>query len=160
MGIWKNLTGRLIDTHCHLHHYENSAEIISDVKKQGIRVHLVTVHPAEYNKCLKLTQGCENINVSLGMFPLYIDKYESEMEVFWDNLPDVKFVGEVGLDFTVEGELRLKQVKLFKEIVDQCNDLGGKVLSIHSRRSAPEGVPPLRASGHNHHHRLNLDAVA
>ena len=138
MGIWQGLTHRVIDTHCHLHHYENSENVISQVKKQGMKVHLVTVHPSEYEKCLKMTEGCENIFVSLGIFPLYIDQYEHEMDLFWELLPQVKFIGEIGLDFTAESYQINKQVQLFTRIIESCNEQGGKVLSIHSRRAGAE----------------------
>jgi TatD DNase family protein len=138
MGIWQKLTCRLIDTHCHLHHYDNPEKLIASVKEQGIKVHLVTVHPSEYTECLKLTADCENIHVSLGMFPLYIDKYSEEMDFFTKVLPDCKFIGEIGLDYTVEEREREAQRLLFKEIISKCDELGGKVLSVHSRRSADD----------------------
>ena len=138
-GIWDKLTGRLIDTHCHIHHYENPQELLGKLNAQKIRVHLVTVKPQEYDECVRLTADSPLVTPCIGMFPLFVKECQDEMPLFWERLERTRYVGEIGLDYTVEDEAELSlQKRVFQEIISKCHEYGDKVLSIHSRRSAED----------------------
>jgi TatD DNase family protein len=138
-GIWDKLTDRLIDTHCHIHHYENPQKLIEKLNAQKIRVHLVTVKPQEYAECLVLTENSPLITPCIGMFPLLVKECQDMMPLFWEHLEKTKYVGEIGLDYSVRDAAELSlQKSVFEQIVNKCHEIGGKVLSIHSRRSAED----------------------
>jgi TatD DNase family protein len=138
-GLWAQLTERLIDTHCHLNHYENPSVLIEKLQRQKIKVHLVTVKPEEYEACINLTAEAPLIEPCLGLFPLYVEECQEQMSFFWKALKTTRFVGEVGLDYSVKDTQAISlQKEVFTDIVRTCHDQGSKVLSIHSRKSADD----------------------
>lgn len=58
----------------------------------------------------------------------------------WKLLPEVKYIGEVGLDFKIGKDYKPLQISFFEELISRCNKFGGKILTVHSRMSADEIV--------------------
>ena len=58
----------------------------------------------------------------------------------WRLLPDAKYIGEVGIDLKTGKETKNMQISFFEELIYKCNDLGNKVISIHSRAAASEVI--------------------
>lgn len=55
-----------------------------------------------------------------------------------------KYVGEIGLDFSKQFySTKSEQIEAFEKIIELCNNLGGKVLSIHSRFADNEVLKQL-----------------
>ena len=135
-GIWDRLSAKLTDTHCHIHHYDNPDHVIELIKDCGMKVHCVTVHPDEFPTCCKKFTDYPNIVPSLGLFPLNV-KGEGILEKFFEYFDQTRFIGEIGLDYSIEDEKEMElQRSVFKEIIAACDKSGNKILSIHSRRSA------------------------
>jgi TatD DNase family protein len=57
----------------------------------------------------------------------------------WGHLDETRFVGEVGLDYTTtDAEVRRRQGDVFSAILVRCAQRGGKIITVHSRRSAAD----------------------
>ena len=138
-GPWDKLIHRIIDTHCHVHHYDNPLVVAKDISSVGIKVHCVTVKPSEFNDCQKLFRPFPNIIPCLGLFPLNVKEEYQNLSLFLKLLKETRYVGEIGLDYSVDDpdELAL-QKEVFESIIEACNKAGNKILSIHSRRSAKD----------------------
>lgn len=67
------------------------------------------------------------------------------MDLFDSLLAKTRFVGEIGLDGSPE--LRYtweRQETVFNHILEACSSLGGKIISIHSRRASSQVIDSLR----------------
>ena len=61
---------------------------------------------------------------------------------------NVRFVGEVGLDFSRRHEeTRVAQLDAFQTIASTCAEQGGKIISIHSVHAARETLDILESCG-------------
>ena len=61
---------------------------------------------------------------------------------------NVRFVGEVGLDFSRRHEeTREAQLEVFQAIANACAEQGGKIISIHSVHAARETLDILETCG-------------
>lgn len=138
-GPWQKLTSQIIDTHCHIHHYDKPFEIASEIDKAGIKVHCVTVKPSEFSECREMFKNFPGIIPCIGLFPLNVKEESDNFDLFLDHLTETRFVGEIGLDYSVRDESELGlQREIFRSILEACDKAGNKTLSIHSRRSAED----------------------
>ena len=136
-GPWEKLSSQLLDAHCHVHHYEKPQEILAEIDRLGMEVFLVTVRPDEFAACLELAGERSKVHVGTGFFPLM--RRECDMGLFRENLSRTRFVGEVGLDYSVEDDYeRHMQRLVLQTILEESAAYGNKVLSLHSRRSAED----------------------
>jgi TatD DNase family protein len=61
----------------------------------------------------------------------------SELGLFEALLPEAQYVGEIGLDGAQEFQRAWKdQITVFEHILAQCAIVGGRIMSIHSRRAS------------------------
>ena len=138
-GVWDKLLHKIVDTHCHVHHYPEPLQVAEEIQRTGMNVHCVTVKPSEFQDCQKLLQNFENIIPCLGLFPLNVKEEYKNLKYFLEELKNTPYIGEIGLDYSISDEAELKlQREVFSTIIRECNSLGGKILSIHSRRSAED----------------------
>ena len=138
-GPWDSLTKRIVDTHCHVHQYSDPSKTAKEIQEQGIKVHCVTVKLSEYRKCLDLFKDHTNIIPCAGLFPLNVKEEVDKLDSFFELISETRFVGEVGLDYSIDDSTELKlQKEVFTSIVKKCDDIGNRILSIHSRRSASD----------------------
>lgn len=64
------------------------------------------------------------------------------------DLREARFVGEVGLDFSVRhASSKSEQLALFSEIAETCTESGGKILSVHAVKAARETLDVLENAG-------------
>src|SRR5688572_27935197 len=134
-------TIRLIDTHCHVDLYPDYAALIEETEAARIYTIAVTNTPSVFRHCLALTEGKQFIRTALGLHPQLVRERHSELALMSDLLRQTKYIGEVGLDFvTQDDEERALQQRVFSKILEECADVGNKVLTIHSRRAATEVV--------------------
>ncbi|HDH1539136.1 TPA: TatD family hydrolase [Klebsiella quasipneumoniae subsp. similipneumoniae] len=128
-----------MDFHCHLDLYPDAKKVYIEALKRTEFVWLVTTSPRAYaatSKVLATTQKCL---ISPGLHPEIADKKNSELEMLLSQMEDCTGIGEIGLD----GSSRYRpyfelQKNIFKAIIEKSVELGGRVLSIHSRAAAKE----------------------
>jgi TatD DNase family protein len=77
------------------------------------------------------------VRASLGSHPQLAHERESEFPLFEKLLRETRYVCEVGLDGSPRFYKSMEaQERIFTRILSTCREHGGKVLSIHSVRSA------------------------
>lgn len=127
----------MIDFHVHLDLYPEPHLVAKEVAKRGIYVLSVTTTPSAWKGTSSLAPRGSRIRTALGLHPQIAHERASELPLFDLYLSETKYVGEIGLD----GDPKLKkhwkvQLKVFDHILNACQDSGGRIMSIHSRRSA------------------------
>jgi TatD DNase family protein len=137
-GPWAKLSSKLIDTHCHLHHYSDPEISMKLTNQAGIKTHMVTVRPDEFLQWQDIRNSFQFITPCLGLFPLYVDESEEQLQQFFTLLKKTRFIGEVGLDYTADELHRTLQRKFLQKLISNCHELGDRILSVHSRRSAED----------------------
>ena len=129
----------LVDYHCHLDLYPDCEQVFRECAAENVQTFAVTTTPRawEGNRRLAGNQGA--VRVGLGMHPQLVSERGAEMVLFERLLPEAKFVGEVGLDASPRFYRGFEdQRKAFARVLELCNEQGGKIISIHSIRSAAQ----------------------
>ena len=87
---------------------------------------------------LGMTRGTRYVRAALGLHPQLVAERAWESALWEHHLPEARYVGEVGLDAGPRFYKSLDvQKQVFRTILEQCADAGGKILTIHSVRSVP-----------------------
>ena len=127
----------LYDTHCHLDLMPRMKDIIEESLKEELGIIAVTTTPKAYKKEIEYCKDNPNIKVALGLHPQLVKDRYDELSIVISNIYNAKYIGEVGLDFNNHYySSKEKQIKMFSEIIKICSELGNKLISIHSVKSA------------------------
>lgn len=129
----------LHDTHSHLDLLKNFDYTIEEIEIKKIYTIAVTNLPVLYEK-LSNKINSKYIKPALGFHPELIEEYQKYIPDMWRLLPDARYIGEVGLDYKVGIKSKQIQISFFEELIEKCNDLGNKILTVHSRSSAEDVV--------------------
>ena len=134
-----------IDFHSHLDLYPKPFEVAAECAKTNIYVLSVTTTPKAWVGTKKLEANSKRIWTALGFHPQLAHERAQELALFDSILPQVKYVGEIGLDggrdFKNSWEA---QLKVFRHILKSVNKAGGRIMSIHSRASAGAVTDEIR----------------
>ena len=125
---------KLYDTHFHLDLQKEKKTALDEINKWKIYTIAVTNLPDLYKK----EQGkivSPYVRLALGFHPELLSDYKHQIPLMWELLPQAKYVGEVGLDFSSSRHVQ-EQVSFFEELIDRCLKDSNKIVSIHSRKSA------------------------
>lgn len=130
----------MADTHCHPQNYPHPEQLVADHQDIGMTLHQMTISPEEYLQvCEQNIFQHDHIHTCLGLYPLEVDQQQNRLEQFLKLLPNTKWIGEIGLDYSVESEAqREAQRHAFQTILEYSHREEGKVLSIHSRRAGED----------------------
>ncbi len=131
------MTNFLFDTHAHLDLSTNFNEEVNNIEKLKIYTIAVTNLPPLYTK-FKSRIESKYIKPALGFHPELIEKYQKYIPQMWSLLDEAKYIGEVGLDYKFAINSKAIQLSFFESLIHKCNELGGKVLTIHSRNSVDD----------------------
>jgi TatD DNase family protein len=127
----------VIDFHCHLDLYPNPAAIVEDCKRRGLYVLSVTTTPSAWRGTSALASNAHRIQTALGLHPQLAHERSDELPLFDELLPQVRYVGEIGLDGTSEYHRHWHtQITVFEHILAKCSAAGGRIMTIHSRRAS------------------------
>lgn len=127
----------MIDAHIHIDFYDKPTKIIREIMREDISAIFVTHLPELYEKQKIAMENLPQIFLAVGFHPILVHEYEFQKELFVSSLKSTRFVGEVGLDFSVARTetSREKQRRIFEQI---CASVNGHILSIHSRQAEKE----------------------
>ena len=125
--FWQQHKKLLTDAHCH---YLDYVELPDKIYPSLC----VTTRPEQFDEAQKLALRFPQIRPSLGLFPLSINDLDKDLLAFKSRIEKTRFIGEVGLDFSVDE--REKQIFAFSEILKMTDK--NNVFSLHSRRSAEQ----------------------
>lgn len=131
----------LVDTHCHVDLYPDPRALIRRIEAEHIYAIAVTNAPSVFRQTVALTEGKRYVRPALGLHPQLAAERANELRTMWRHLPETRYVGEVGLDYTtMDQSERAKQRKVFEAILSKCDESADKVLTVHSRRAADDVV--------------------
>lgn len=129
----------MIDFHCHLDLYKNALDILPEVAARNIFVLVVTTSPRAWQATSKIFAGYQNIKVALGLHPEIIEKKKTEFDLLISLISKAEFIGEIGIDGSRKYFSTFElQKSLLKEIFQECQRQGGRVLSLHSRSAVSQ----------------------
>ena len=126
-----------VDFHTHLDLYPNLSAAIAACDRSRTATLTVTTTPKAFRINRELADVSEFVRVGLGLHPQLVAERSDEIALFQELLPHSRYVGEVGLDAGPRHYRSLKlQQTIFERILRLCSEEGGKILSVHSVRSA------------------------
>lgn len=128
-----------MDFHCHLDLYPGAREVYKEAAQRNAFTWLVTTSPKAFEATSRVLESAASVLITPGLHPEIAHDRADELGMLLDQIGNVRAVGEVGLD----GSPRLKshymeQRRIFKAVVARCAELGGRTLSIHSRRAVKD----------------------
>lgn len=133
-----------MDFHCHLDLYPNAREVYREASRRNEFTWLVTTSPKAFHTTCRALQESPNILITPGLHPEIVHERAGEVGLLLEQMRSVKAVGEVGLD----GAARYRasyglQRDVFSAVLARCQELGGRTLSIHSRRAVKDVLVEL-----------------
>lgn len=132
---------RFVDTHYHLDHASEPDRVVDDLERERIFCIAVTLRPSDYPLTQALTRGRRYVRPALGYHPVHITGALEPLQEFTRFVPEARYIGEVGLDYTPDAEASpATQRKVFSSIIDLCVADPARILSVHSRRAAADVV--------------------
>jgi TatD DNase family protein len=139
----------MIDFHCHLDLYPDPAAIAASAQDHRITTLSVTTTPSAFAGTFALARDRPVILTALGLHPELAHQRCQELALFDKLVPTTPFVGEIGLDGSARfAQTRAVQAEVFTHILHACAEVGGRILSIHSRNAAGPVLEALSANRH------------
>ncbi|QDT27861.1 putative deoxyribonuclease YcfH [Gimesia panareensis] len=122
-----------IDTHCHVDRYADPSIIAADCEADKLFVVAVTNLPSHFELGYEHLINHKFVHLALGFHPLNAAKHQDEVEKFCHLASTAYYIGEVGLDFSLEGQAtRDEQIRVFASILEALQG-SRKLLTLHSR---------------------------
>jgi len=128
-----------MDFHCHLDLYPDARSLYAEAVRRQFFIWLVTTSPKAYEATSRVLPQTGTIRISPGIHPEVVEQKAAELPLLLEQIDRCKLVGEVGIDGSprYKAQFALQQ-KVFSATVKKCAEVGGRVLSIHSRSAARE----------------------
>jgi TatD DNase family protein len=128
-----------VDFHCHLDLYPDLEAAIAKAEAARIYTLTVTTTPKAWPRNYELTRHARFVRAALGLHPQLIAERAGELLLWERHLSEARYVGEVGLDAGPRFYKSLDtQKQVFQRVLQCCADAGGKILTVHSVRSAAQ----------------------
>lgn len=133
-----------MDFHCHLDLYPRAREIYKEASQRNEFTWLVTTSPKAFAASSRALEQSPAILITPGLHPEIAHERAAELQLLLEQIANAQAVGEVGLD----GSARFKshyevQRHIFEAVIGRCAQLGGRTLSIHSRRAVKDVLATL-----------------
>jgi len=136
----------VIDFHCHLDLYPDPWSVVRTCVDRRLYVLSVTTTPSAWSGTKALAAGADRIRTGLGLHPQLAHQRKGELPLFDHLIVETRYVGEVGLDGGPEYRATWSdQVAVFSAVLETCQRVGGRILSLHSRRAATPVLDALAA---------------
>lgn len=137
---------RWVDFHCHLDLYPEHAVLIADSDRMQIATLAVTTTPKAWRRNQEMAARSEYVRVALGLHPQLVAQRANELGLFERLLGESRYVGEIGLDAGPRFYQNLAdQERVFSHILSACAEQGGKIVTVHSVRTAKKVLDQLEA---------------
>lgn len=134
----------MIDFHCHVDLFPNPHDIARECRERQIQVLSVTTTPSAWAGTSALGGG--TVLTALGLHPQLAHERKSELSLFDQILLNCAYVGEVGLDGAPEFKRHWQdQTDVLRHVLEACERVGGRIMSIHSRRASTPVLEALEA---------------
>lgn len=137
-------TARGFDFHCHVDLYPDPAGMIASCEKNRIVTLGVTTTPKAWPQNRKWTAGSAYVHSAVGLHPKVVGDRYGELSLLEEYIKESRLVGEIGLDGSPQHRKSWNnQMTVFVRALAAAERLGGRVVSIHSRRAANEVIKAL-----------------
>lgn len=135
-----------MDFHCHLDLYPDARQVYAETERRVEFTWLVTTSPRAFAATSNVLRPNDRVAISPGLHPEIADAKQAELPSLLKQIEGSPIVGEVGLDGSSRYRRHFElQKHIFTSVVHRCQELGGRVLSIHSRGAAAEVLDTLEA---------------
>lgn len=125
----------MIDAHCHIDAYADPYQTALVVDRARVLTIAVTNLPTDFARAYPHVRPLRYIRLALGLHPLLAAAHVGERDAFRTYLGRTSYVGEVGLDFSSEGQAtRVEQIESFRFVL-QLLRAHPKFVSVHSRQA-------------------------
>lgn len=123
----------MLDAHCHIDLYNDPYQVAVESEQHRIFTLAVTRLPSHFVEACEHLTRFRYVRPALGFHPLLASDHPEEISEFERLVNSAKYIGEIGLDFTVrdEGKKR-RQIELLDFILSLTHG-HDKVFSLHSR---------------------------
>jgi TatD DNase family protein len=136
----------MLDSHCHVDLLSNPVDRAREFNRALSVCVAVTYLPEHFELARKHLVGFPKVVPGLGMHPLHAAKAHTQLSLFRSLAKSVRFIGEVGLDASVEGRSTLAlQKKIFTEVAAAVQP--GSFVTVHSRNAWQETFQTLSEHG-------------
>jgi len=132
---------RHIDAHCHLDLYPDPQAEASACDSSQTYTIAVTNLPSSFATSERIAAGRGFVRAAAGLHPELVAQHPLALEELLPLISRTKYVGEVGLDYVKAAPSeRQAQRRVLERIVEHCEELGGRVISVHTRRAADDAI--------------------
>jgi TatD DNase family protein len=136
---------RGFDFHCHIDLYPDPPALIASCEKNKIVTLAVTTTPKAWPQNRKWAAGSTYVHTAVGLHPEVVGERHRELALLEEYVKESRLIGEIGLDGSPQYRKSWEmQNEVFIRALMAAQGLGGRVVSIHSRRAANEVVKCLR----------------
>lgn len=123
----------MLDAHCHLDLFKNPLAAAREIERRRITTVAVTNLPSHFQQGRPHVVGLKYVHLALGFHPLLAHEHAGERELFERLLPEVSYIGEIGLDLSREGKATAgDQLTSFRRILSLLGDRP-RFVSLHTR---------------------------
>src|SRR6266481_1014966 len=134
-------TVRSVDFHCYIDLYPDPAAMIATCERNRIVTLAVTTTPKAWLQNSRWTTESLYVYPAVGLHPELVAERYRELPELEEYMKESRLVGEVGLDGSPQHRKSWSmQEEVFVRTLTGAQRLGGRVVSIHSRRAASEVV--------------------
>lgn len=127
---------RLVDAHFHLDLFPDYARVADDIERRQIYTLAVSTAPSFYRRFRAMLSERRYIRLAVGLHPELAERHEHELPDLLLLMEEQRYVGEVGLDSSpAHRATAAAQRRVLEAVLVRANALGGRVLSLHSRRA-------------------------
>lgn len=138
---------RYVDAHCHLDQYPDPNADAGACESAQTYTIAVTNLPRDFARTQGYAREREFVRAGAGLHPELVAQFPNAISELLPLLRQTKYVGEVGLDYSrATPEQRRLQRDVFAAVVAECEQLGGRVLTVHSRRAAQDALDIVLAA--------------
>lgn len=130
---------RGFDFHCHVDLDRQPVRLISQCEGERIVTVAVTTTPKAWAQNRKWTARSEYVHAAVGLHPELVGERFDELDLLTKCMREARIIGEVGLDGSPQHQRHYeRQCEVFLRVLKNADALGGRVLTIHSRRAASD----------------------
>lgn len=132
---------RGFDFHCHVDLHPDPAALIRECEQERIFTLSVTTTPKAWPKNKEWAASTAYVIPAVGLHPELVGTRYAELPLLISAISESPFVGEVGLDGSPQHRSSFSQQReVFAQTLKESQRIGGRVLTIHSRRAAKEVI--------------------
>lgn len=146
-----------VDLHCHLDLYPDFESALNECERRQVYTLAVTTIPGAWPRNKALTDDKKFVRPALGLHPQLANDKNALLSIWDKYFEEAKYIGEIGLDAGPKFYSSFtKQQENFSHILARCAEAGGKVLSVHSVRTAKIVIDNVHNSGVHRNNKIIL----